>query len=230
MKKLGLIGGTGPESTVAYYREIISGVQDHAGLERLPNIVIESLSVFEVMDFCARDDLDGLTEYLTEAVVSLQAAGAEIVALSALTPHIVFERLAKAASVPLVSAIEATRDVALSRGIHTVALLGTKYTMSRDFMSRVLEAAGLKVVIPSDDEIEYIQKHIVTELEHGIVRDQTRDGFIKIIERMHTKEGVEQVILGCTELPLILDDDSSPVPCIDPVMAHTAALATRITQ
>ncbi|MGO1701705.1 MAG: aspartate/glutamate racemase family protein, partial [Canibacter sp.] len=88
----------------------------------------------------------------------------------------------------------------------------------------------LKVVIPSDDEIEYIQKHIVTELEHGIVRDQTRDGFIKIIERMHTEEGVEQVILGCTELPLILDDDSSPVPCIDPVMAHTAALATRITQ
>lgn len=229
MKKLGLVGGTGPESTVLYYRSVIEGVQHRKGLEYLPELSIESLSVFRVLDFCSREDYDGLVAYLVAALERLAAAGAEFATLTGFTPHIVFDRLRDASPIPLVSAIEETCAEAISRGTARVALLGTEYTMTRDFFSRPLRAAGLVVVTPNAEEVAYIQDRIVRELEHGAVTDGTRDGFVRIIERLRAEEGAEQVILGCTELPLLLDDTSSPLPCLDTVEIHTRALVTGIT-
>ncbi len=229
MKKLGMIGGTGPESTIAYYRAVITGVQEARGAQSLPPLSIESLSVFEVLEFCSRQDYDGLTEYLTAAVDHLVAGGAEVATLTALTPHIVFDRLQQASSIPLISAIDATRDAALQRGIACVALLGTEPTMTQDFFARPLREAGLKVVIPAPDEIGYIQDKIVHELEHGIATEATLDGFTRIIRRLRDEEGAQQVILGCTELPLLLNDENSPLPCLDPVTVHTRALINAIT-
>lgn len=228
MRRLGLVGGTGPESTIAYYRAVIGGVQAARGPETLPPLLIDSLSVFRVLELCSREDDDGLTDYLTESVAGLARAGAEVATLTALTPHIVFDRLAERSPIPLVSAVVATRDAALERGVKRVALLGTEYTMTRDFFAVALREAGIDVVIPSAEEITYIQEKIVRELEHGVVLEETRAGFVAIIERLREQQGAEQVILGCTELPLLLDDETSPLPCLDPVEIHTRALVSAV--
>lgn len=228
MKKLGLVGGTGPESTIFYYRTLTQGVQDVLGVGALPPLVIESLSVFEVLDLCARNDMDALTAYLGDAVEWLAAAGAQVATLTALTPHIVFDRLRDASPIPLISAVEAARSEALSRNVTTVALLGTEPTMTGDFVAQPFRDAGIDVAVPSDDEIAFIHGRIVNELEHGIVTGPTRQGLVTVIERLRTERGVEQVVLGCTELPLILDDASSPVPCLDPVEVHSRALIAAI--
>ncbi|MFT3874884.1 MAG: amino acid racemase [Propioniciclava sp.] len=228
MRKLGLIGGTGPESTIAYYRAVINGVQEQAGAEVLPPLAIESLSVFTVLGLCAREDYDALTDYLATAVRNLAAAGAEVASLTALTPHIVFDRLQDSSPIPLVSAIDATRDAAREQGATRLALLGTKPTMTQGFFARPLAQAGFEVLIPAPDEVEFVQDRIVRELEYGIVTDATLAGFIAVIERLRDEEGAQQVILGCTELPLLLNDAVSPIPCLDPVQAHTRALVAAV--
>ena len=144
MKKLGLIGGTGPESTHEYYREVISGVQKALGKETLPRLVIDSLSVFQVMEYCSNRDFDGLTEYLIESAQNLIAAGAEVVSLTALTPHIVFDRLAERTSVPVVSAMTATIAELQSQQVNKVALLGTIFTMQEDFFKVAIEKAEFR--------------------------------------------------------------------------------------
>ncbi|MFT0848422.1 amino acid racemase [Actinomycetaceae bacterium L2_0104] len=230
MRKLGMVGGTGPESTISYYRAVIAGVQATEGSHSLPPLVIESLSVFEVLGYCSREDYDGLAGYLLSAIERLATVGAEVVTLTGLTPHIVFDQLSSKSPVPLISAVETTRDAALERGVGRLALLGTEYTMTQDFFARPLRDAGLEVVTPSQTEIAYIQDKIVSELEHGIVTDETHDGFVAIIERLRDEHGCQQVVLGCTELPLLLNDASSPLPCLDTVEIHTRALVAAITE
>ena len=230
MRKLGMVGGTGPESTISYYRAVTAGVQAIEGPHSLPPLAIESLSVFEVLGYCSREDYDGLTEYLLSAIERLATAGAEVATLTALTPHIVFDRLRSKSPVPLISAVETTRDAALQRGTGRLVLLGTEYTMTQDFFTRPLRDAGLEVLTPSQAEIAYIQNKIVDELEHGIITDETRDGFVAIIKRLRDEHGGQQVVLGCTELPLLLDDSTSPLPCLDPVEIHTRALVASITE
>lgn len=228
MQKLGLIGGTGPEATVMYYRGLIEGVGKVHGQETLPKLSIESLSPFEVFKYCTSDDLAGLTDYLLSAIHNLAAAGAEVAALTAGTTHIVYDELAARSPIPLVSMLDATRDEALARKVKTVALLGTGFTMSKGFFAAPFEAAGIRVVVPSKENIEIIQNLIATELEHGIVKEETRELFVEIIKELVANEGAEQVILGCTELPLILNDTVSPVLCLDPVPLHIDALVKRI--
>ena len=227
MTKLGIIGGTGPESTLLYYRAICEGVQARLGDDVLPQLTVESLSVFEVFRYCSAGDFDGLTAYLSEGFESLAAAGAQVASLTAITPHIVFDRLVEASPVPLVSAVDAVRDEAVARGTGKVLLLGTGFTMSPEtngFFTRPFTDAGVEVVLPDAAEIEEVQHRIATELELGVVTDETRDRFVGIIDRVHRAEGVDQVVLGCTELPMVLNDSVSPVPCLDTVAIHTRAL------
>lgn len=223
-----MIGGTGPESTIAYYRAVTDGVQGVLGVGHLPSLSIESVSVFEVLRLCTSDDYDGLTEYLSSAIRRLAAAGAELATLTGLTPHIVLEGLRAASPIPVISAIDAAKDAALKRGTTTL-LLGTEFTMTRDFFLQPLRSAGLRVVVPNAGEIAYMQKKIVDELEHGIVVSETRAAFVSIISRLREEEGAQQVMLGCTELPLLLDDTTSPLPCIDVVEEHCQVLVRAIT-
>lgn len=230
MKKLGLVGGTGPESTVMYYRGIIEGVSAIEGAEVLPRLSIESLSVFDVFRFCNAQDFEGLADYFAEAIECLVASGAEIASLTANTPHIIFDELVERSPIPLVSVVEATRDVAVERGLAKVGLLGTEFTMVNDFFRKPFEEAGIEVVIPEADDVAFIQDKIATELEFGVVKEETARRFVEIIEDLVTREKIEQVILGCTELPLILNDDVSPVPCLDTTEVHIRALVSAVTE
>lgn len=224
MNKLGLIGGIGPESTIEYYRGIEYGVQKKTGRAFFPNLCIESLSVFDVLAFCERKDLDGLTDYLLKGINNLAAAGAQYAALTGITPHVVFDRLAEASPIPLISMVDAARDYAVAQGYRKIGLLGTLPTMQGDFFQKSFAARGIEVVTPNEKEKAYIGEKIKTELELGRTLLETRQGFQSIVERLIAEEQVQAIMLGCTELPLIFNSIRLPVPYIDVMSVHIHTL------
>lgn len=228
MNKLGLIGGTGPESTIEYYRGIEYGVQAKSGSPFFPHLNIESLSVFEVLNFCERKDYAGLTAYLFNGIKNLAAAGAEYAALTGITPHIVFDELSKLSPIPLVSMVDTARDYAAERGYRKICLLGTLPTMDSTFFQKSFSARGIEVITPDEDEKKYIGMKIETELEFGKVIQNTQHEFQKIAERMIAEEHVQAIVLGCTELPLIFNEIRLPVPYIDVMRVHIEALVDLI--
>lgn len=230
MKKLGLVGGMGPESTIPYYHDIVYGVQNKIGENFFPNLTIESINVFDVLRLCNEQKYDELTDYLMKAINTLIKSGADFVALSANTPHIVFDRLKEQSSVPLVSIVEVTRDEAVRLNKRKLGLLGTIFTMTGDFFKKPFCNSNIEIITPTTEEMEYINCKISSELELGIVKKDTLQGFQKIIKRMMEDDGIEAIILGCTELPLLLNDEVSPVPCLDTMKIHIQHLIDWIVE
>ena len=230
MKKLGLIGGLGPESTMMYYRDIVYGVKKRLGREAFPNLTVESLDVFRVLEMCGARDYEALAAYLGGAVERLAAAGADFAAISANTPHIVFNDVAARAPVPMVSIIDTARDEALRRGYARVGLLGTAFTMEGAFFREPFERADISVAVPTEAERAFVARRISGELEQGVVRQETTEAFMRIIERMAREDGIEAVVLGCTELPLLFSQTPSPIACLDTVQLHVQALVDRILE
>lgn len=228
MKKLGLVGGMGPESTIPYYHDIVYGVQKELGEPAFPELTIESVNVFKVLKLCGEKNYDEMTEYLMTAINRLAQSGADFAALSANTPHIIFDRLSALSPIPLISIVEATCLEAKRRGYGKIGLLGTVFTMKEDFFKAPFEKAGIKVVTPSGEDMEYINIKISSELEMGIVKEETLSRFQSIIATMAEKDGIEAVVLGCTELPLLLNDKVSPVPCLDTMQIHIATIVKEI--
>ena len=220
MKKTGLVGGMGPESTVAYYRDIVFGVNSRVEKPFFPEVIVESLDVFHVQQLIREEKYEELTAYLLNAVKNLARGGADFAVLTANTAHVVFDRLRELSPLPLVSIVEATYRETLRRGLRKVGLLGTVFTMTRDFYKQPFVSAGVEVIVPAPEEMEYINDRISRELEFGIVKEDTLTEFQRIISRMRDENGIEAVILGCTELPLLLNDNNSPVPCLDTVKIH----------
>ena len=215
MKKLGLVGGMGVESTIPYYNDIVYGVQNKIGKKFFPNITIESVNAFDVLGLCSEQKYDELTDYLMQAIKNLTTSGADFIALSANTPHIVFDRLQNISTVPLVSIVEATRNEAIRLNKHKLGLLGTIFTMTEDFFKKPFYNSNIEIITPTAEEMEYINLKISSELEFGVIKEETLQGFQKIITRMQQEDSIEAVILGCTELPLLLNDEVSPIPCLD---------------
>ncbi len=230
MKKLGLVGGMGPESTIPYYHDIVYGVQGCVMQDLFPNISIESVNVFEVLRFCREKKYDELTAYLMVAINNLIKCGADFVALSANTPHIVFDKLQEQSGVPLVSIVEATRNEAVRLNIKKIGLIGTIFTMTEDFFKKPFISSNIEVVVPNEDEMNFINEKISKELELGIVKEETLKSFVSIIERMKKECGIEAIVLGCTELPLLLNDEVSPVRCLDTMKIHVGTLVNMIVE
>ena len=228
MKKIGLIGGIGPESTIAYYKGIEYGVQQRSGQNFFPNLTIESLSVFQVLDFCKKKDYEGLAAYLLQGIQHLAAAGAEYAALTGITPHIVFDKLVEKSPIPLISMIDAARNYALRQGYQKICLLGTQPTMNGVFFQHPFSAYGIQVVTPAEEEKTYIGTKIQTELELGNVVPDTQHAFCQIAERIIREEGVQAVVLGCTELPLIFSNVTLSVPYMDVMQIHIHTLVDLI--
>lgn len=228
MKKLGLVGGMGPESTIPYYHDIVYGVQEKVGKDFFPGLTIESVNVFDVLRLCGERKYDELTGYLFQAVSNLVKSGVDFAALSANTPHIVFDRLQELSPIPLISIIESTCKEAEKRNLKKIGLLGTIFTMTEDFFKHPFLRKGINIVVPSDEEMEYVNQKISSELEHGVVKKETLEYFNKIILRMQREEKIEAIILGCTELPLLLNDKVSPVPCLDTMQIHIQEIINEI--
>ena len=224
MKKIGLVGGTGPESTLMYYKELNSRIDKLTGGKAMPDIAIESVNFRRAWEFVTTADYDKLSDYLAEKVNSLYNGGAEIISLTAATMHIVMDELAAKTKAELISIPKIISDEVVSLGMKKVGLLGTIFTMEQDYMKKDLLDAGVEVYIPEKEDRELVAKRIYEELEVGIVKESTLKEFVDIINKMKKDNGIEAVILGCTELPLLLNSENTPLPCLDSVEIHIRKL------
>ena len=220
MKKIGLVGGTGPESTLMYYKELNTRIDRMTNGTEMPDIAVESVNFRRAWGYVSAGEYGLLADYLAEKVNSLHAGGAEVISLTAGTMHIVLEDLLRKTQVPLVSIPRAVCREAQARGYRKIGLLGTIFTMEQDYMKTDFREAGIEVVIPDKADRELVAKRILEELENGIVKESTLKEFQEIIRGMRDRDGIEAVVLGCTELPLILNPDNCPVPCLDSVEIH----------
>ena len=226
MKKIGLVGGTGPESTLMYYKELNSRIDSLTGEKSMPDIAIESVNFRRAWNYVCNKEYNALAEYLAEKVRCLEAAGCEVISLTAVTMHIVFDEIVKKSGIklPLVSIPKAVADEAVARGIKKIGLLGTIFTMEQDYMKKDLQEAGVQVFVPENSERQLVAKRIYEELEKGIVKESTLTEFVDIINKMKERDGIEGIILGCTELPLLLNSENCPIPCFDSVEIHIKRL------
>ena len=222
MKKIGLVGGTGPESTLMYYKELNSRIDSLTNGKAMPDIVIESVNFRRVWSYVTDGKYDMLVDYLAEKIDNLIKSGAEVVSLTAVTMHIVIDELQKRCPLPLVNIPKAVCEKAVANNFKKVALLGTIFTMEQDYMKKDLCDNGIEVIVPEKDDL--IAKRILEELELGIVKESTLRELVGIINKMKQTQGIEAVILGCTELPLILNPDNCPVYCLDAVAIHLEKL------
>ncbi|HVA57055.1 MAG TPA: amino acid racemase [Gemmatimonadaceae bacterium] len=225
----GLVGGLGPESTIDYYRRILDA-WGQAAPGSLPSLVIDSLDFNRALRLVG-SDMPGLTEYLLASVRRLAGAGVDFVAITANTPHIVFDDLAARSPVPLLSIVEVCAQEAKRRGMRRVGLLGTRFTMEAPFYPGVFARDGVTVVTPDAAERSWIHERYVRELLPGEFRDDTRARFVGIVERLRTDEQLDGIVLGGTEIPLLLQ---SPVvaglPALDTTALHVAAIVARLRQ
>lgn len=224
MKKIGLVGGTGPESTLMYYKELNSRIDKLTGGKAMPDIAIESVNFRRAWEYVTTADYEKLSDYLAEKVNSLYNGGAEIISLTAATMHIVMDELAAKTKAELISIPKIISDEVVSLGMKKVGLLGTIFTMEQDYMKKDLLDAGLEVYIPEKEDRELVAKRIYEELEVGVVKESTLQEFVDIINKMKKNNGIEAVILGCTELPLLLNSENTPLPCLDSVEIHIRKL------
>lgn len=220
MKKIGLVGGTGPESTLMYYKELNKRIDKITEGKAMPDLAIESVDFRKAWNFVSEGRYEELTDYLASKVDCLSKSGSEVISLTAGTMHVVYEDIVSKTGVEPISIPKAIRDEILRRGYKKVGLLGTIFTMEQDFMKKDLTKAGIEVIVPSKTDRELVAKRILEELELGIVKDSTLNEFINIINKLKTESGIEAVILGCTELPLLLNDDNCPIACLDSVEIH----------
>ena len=224
MKKIGLVGGTGPESTLMYYKELNSRIDKLTGGKAMPDIAIESVNFRRAWEYVTTADYEKLSDYLAEKVNSLYNGGAEIISLTAATMHIVMDELAAKTKAELISIPKIISDEVVSLGMKKVGLLGTIFTMEQDYMKKDLMDAGVEVYIPEKEDRELVAKRIYEELEVGVVKESTLQEFVDIINKMKKDNGIEAVILGCTELPLLLNSENTPLPCLDSVEIHIRKL------
>lgn len=224
---VGLIGGLGPESTIDYYRRLLAA-WEHETPGSAPSIVIDSLDVQRGLRLVAEDRV-ALVEYLLASVRRLAGAGVDFAAVTANTPHLVFDELAACSPVPLVSIVDVCAREAERRGLRRLALLGTRFTMEASFYPDVFARRGLSVVVPNEAERAWLHERYVGELLRGDFRDQTRRQCIAIVSRMQRDDEIDGVILGGTELPLLLSAPNvADLPVLDTTALHVAAIVERL--
>ena len=230
MKKIGIIGGLGPESTIDYYKRIIAFFHHQNQSFSTPEIIVYSVDMAEMFSMLTEQRWEALTEWLAGKVTALKNAGADFAVISSNTPHVVFDQLVAQSSLPLISIVTATLESAQAMGLKKVGLLGTGFTMQTNFFGESFAKKGIAVVVPNTQEQHYIQDKLFTEIELGIFTDETRQGLLAIVDTMKNRDGIEAVILGCTELPLILDMDGSVVPFLNTAAIHVDAICKRCMQ
>lgn len=223
MRTIGIIGGMSWESTLPYYRRINEGVRDRLGGLHSAKLVLLSVDFAEVEAMQSEGRWDEGGELLASAARSLEAAGAECVLIATNTMHKVASQVEAAVNVPLLHIADTAGAAIVGAGIATVGLLGTRFTMEQDFYrSRLQERFGLSVLVPDADDRELVDRVIYTELCCGIISDESRAAFNGVIGRL-VERGAEAIVLGCTEIPLLVRAEETPVPLFDTGELHAAA-------
>jgi aspartate racemase len=199
-----MIGGVGPESTIEYYRTIIALYRERKPDGSYPQLIINSINLKTGMDFLAANNLAGAVAHLLEEIEKLARAGADFALIAANTPHMVFDDVAPKSPIPLISIVEATCRTAKAMKLDRVGLFGTRFTMQGDFYPKVFARQGIEVVVPEPDDQAYIDEKYIKELVNGIFLPETCSQLLAIVDRLKKKFDIQGVILGGTELPLLV--------------------------
>ena len=229
MERLGVVGGMGPESTIAYYRAITAvGRELRPTAPHVP-VLINSIDVQKVLGLTGENGLAALTDYLLGEIDVLAKAGATLGMLAANTPHIVFNDVRQQSPIPLVSIVEATCEAARERGLNRLGIFGTRFTMQGRFYPEVFSKAGIDVVQPRDDEQVLIHEKYVGELLNNVFLPETRESLLRIAASMKERDRVQGIVLAGTELPLLLNGEiASGMPLLDTGRLHVQAAVTQL--
>jgi aspartate racemase len=231
VKTVGIIGGIGPESTIEYYRSIIASYRELRPDGGYPSIIINSINLTKMIDWFSAGQLAEVAKYLTGEIGKLARAGADFAVLAANTPHIVFEDVSRDSPIPLLSIVRATRDAAAATGLKRLGLFATRFTMRAGFYQKTFSNAGMSIVLPDEAEQEYVHDKYMNELLKNVFLPETRGRLLAIARRLKSDEGIDGLILGGTELPLILreaDAEEAGVPFLDTTQIHVHAIVTQL--
>jgi len=227
MKTVGLIGGMSWESTVTYYQVINDTVNKRLGGFHSAKIILCSVDFAEIQECQAIGDWDKSADILADAAQQLEKAGADFILICTNTMHKVAPQIQQRINVPIMHIADSTADELVKNNIKKVALLGTKYTMTQDFYKERLVARGISVIIPDAESVEFINHVIYDELCLGIISDESRKQFVHIIETLKAC-GAEGVILGCTEIGLLIHQANVSLPVFDTTRIHALLAAAKL--
>ncbi|MGN8057287.1 aspartate/glutamate racemase family protein [Pedobacter sp. 22163] len=220
MRRIGLVGGISWVSTIDYYRFINEGVNERLGGLNFAECLIYSLNFGDIQD----KTWEGSFDLLLNACESLKKSGAEAIALCANTAHLFADQLQEKIALPIIHIGAETAKAINATGIKNIGLLGTVFTMEKDFYIKKLKDHGLHVLVPSKKETrDYIQFTLKEELGRGVILEETRTQYIQIINDL-IREGAEGIILGCTEIPMLINQDDFEIPVFDTTKIHCQAI------
>lgn len=225
MKTIGLIGGMSWESSLEYYRIINEFVRDKLGGLHSAKIVMVSFNLAEIATLQNEGNWDAAAQLLIGAAQRLEKAGADVLVICTNTMHKVADPVQKNVRIPLLHIVDATAEEIKTRGLKKVGLLGTKFTMEQDFYRKKLtDQHGLEVIVPAEDERHIVNHVIYDELCRGQVKPSSKETFRRIMENL-VASGAEGIILGCTEIGLLVDQQDVLIPLFDTTMIHAKAAA-----
>jgi aspartate racemase len=221
MKTVGIIGGIAPESTIQYYRLIIASYREKKQDGSYPPILINSIDMKTMLDLISKNELPRVTKYLLGEVMKLANGGADFGLLASNTPHIVFNDIRLQSPIPLISIVEATCSTAQALGLKRIGLFGTRFTMQGRFYIEEFSKAGITLVAPDLEDQGYIHDKYMNEFVNGIFLTETRAHLLAIVDKMRKQQGIEGLILGGTELPLIMNETiGQAIPFLDTTKIH----------
>ncbi|MFN8308074.1 MAG: aspartate/glutamate racemase family protein [Ferruginibacter sp.] len=222
MKTIGLIGGITWHSTLDYYRLLNEQVQAKLGGVHSAKIILHSVDFAEIKAPTLREDWDEIADIMCSAAKTLETAGADCLVICANTMHNIAHRVEKEISIPLIHIADATARAINEKGLKKVTLLGTKYTMLMDFYKERLAAQGISVIIPAEPDIAFINHSIYEEFGKGIFLPERKQRYLSIIDSL-LQQGAAGVVLGCTEIPILIKQEDCPVPVFDTSYLHALA-------
>ncbi len=224
MKTPGIIGGIAPESTIHYYRLMIAEYRRRIIDGSYPNILLNSIDMKRMLDLIGANDLPGTAAFLAGEVKKLADAGADFALFASNTPHVVFEDVRRRVSIPMLSIVEAAGEAARTLDVKRAGLFGTRFTMQARFYPDAFARRGIDVVIPNPEEMEFIHRKYMSELVAGVFLPETRARMQSIAARMRDEERIDCLILGGTELPLLLTSAADAgIPFLDTTKIHAEA-------
>lgn len=224
MKTIGLLGGMSWESTVTYYKIINEVIKNELGGLHSAKVLLYSVDFSEIEECQAAGDWDKSADILSEAAKNLEKAGADFIIICTNTMHKVVPKIQSYIDIPIIHIAEATAEVLKKKNITKVALLGTKYTMTQEFYKDKLTEAGISVLIPDDNSVEIVNNVIYDELCLGIISSESKQKYLTIIEEL-SERGAQGVILGCTEIGLLVQQDDTVLPVFDTTQIHAKKAA-----
>ena len=224
LKTIGLIGGMSWESTVTYYKIINETVKEKLGGLHSAKCMLYSVDFQEIEECQANGNWEKSGEILGEAANNLEKAGADFIVICTNTMHKVVNQIKEKISIPILHIAEMTAEKILEKGLKNIALLGTKYTMEQDFYKSKLIEKGINVIIPDKNDVEIINKVIYDELCLGTINSDSKKKFLEIVDKLRSK-GAEGIILGCTEIGLLIKNEDTDVPLFDTAIIHAEQAA-----